>query len=43
MLDKTLYEFDTSGVRLYLENVYHHFVNRYLQYGDFTCVEVIRS
>jgi hypothetical protein len=43
MLETTLYEFDTSEVHLYLENVYHHFVNKYLKYGDFTCVEVIRS
>ena len=42
-MDKTLYIFDTSDVRLYLENVYNHFVNRYLQYADFSCVEVIRS
>jgi len=25
MLDKTLYVFDISAVRLYLENVYRHF------------------
>jgi hypothetical protein len=41
MVNKTLYVFDTSDVRLYLENVYRHFVNKYLQYGAFSCVEVI--
>ena len=43
VLDKTLYVFDISDVRLYLEKVYRHFWVDTCNKAILFCVELVRS